>query len=276
MSMSNPDIQTFAPYSINFSPDFDSTGTTSHCQIGLHRLRVLLVLVLLLAVSVVSGADATTPSTASARERAEQLFLENRPQEAIPEFQAALRDEPDRVQLYLQLAVVYDQLERPVQATAILEQGLARNPEQAHVFFHNLAVQRIRQSDFDEAERLLLSAVDHDPDFALPWRNLGNISVETGEYPEAIERYEQYLDKAPNSPAREPVVQMIGYLNDLLLTEQRRIEAEQQARAEAERRRAELQEAVRRSLEESRRDAERFGGGDEGFESVEDDFDIFD
>lgn len=236
----------------------------------------MLVLVLLLAVSVVSGADATTPSTASARERAEQLFLENRPQEAIPEFQAALRDEPDRVQLYLQLAVVYDQLERPVQATAILEQGLARNPEQAHVFFHNLAVQRIRQSDFDEAERLLLSAVDHDPDFALPWRNLGNISVETGEYPEAIERYEQYLDKAPNSPAREPVVQMIGYLNDLLLTEQRRIEAEQQARAEAERRRAELQEAVRRSLEESRRDAERFGGGDEGFESVEDDFDIFD
>lgn len=236
----------------------------------------MLVFVLFLTVTVVSGADSTPPSTSSARERAEQLFLENRPEDALPEFQSALRDEPDSVQLYLQLAVVYDQLDRPTQATAILEQGLARNPEQSHVFFHNMAVQRIRQSDFNEAERLLLSAVEHDPDFALPWRNLGNISVETGEYPEAIERYEQYLEKAPDSSARDSVLQMIGYLNDLLLAEEQRIEAEQQARAEAERRRAELQEAVRRSLEESRRDAERFGGGDEGFESVEDDFDIFD
>jgi tetratricopeptide (TPR) repeat protein len=274
--MSNPDIQTFAPCSNNFSPDSDSTGTASRCQIGLNRPRLLLAFVLLFAVSVVSGADATTPSSLTARERAEQLFLENRPEEALPEFQAALREEPERVQLYLQLAVVYEQLDRSAQATAILEQGLARNPEQAHVFYHNLAVQRIRESDLDEAESLLLSAVEQDPDFALPWRNLGNISVETGEYTEAIERYEQYFTRAPASPAREPVTEMIGYLNDLLLAEERRIEAERQARAEAERRRAELQEAVRRSLEESRREAERFGGGDEGFESVEEDFDIFD
>ncbi len=261
---------------INFLTRPDSTGTQSHCQIGLHQLRALLVVVLLLAGTVVSGADATADSTDSARARAEQLFLENRPEEAIPEFQTALREEPERVQLYLQLAVAYEQTNRPDQATAILEQGLERNPGQAHMFFHNLAVQRIRRSDFEEAERLLLSAIDHDPDFALPWRNLGNISVETGEYSEAIERYEQYLDRAPDSAARDSVVQMIGYLNDLLLAEERRIEAEEQARAEAERRRAEIQEAVRRSLEESRRGAERFGGGEEGFESVEDDLDIFD
>lgn len=219
--------------------------------------------------------DAVT-SLATARERAEQLFLQNQPAEALPEFQEAIRNDPQRPQLYVQLAVVYEQLGQPEQAEAILRQGLDRNPGQGHIFYHNMAVQRIRSGDLPGAERLFLRSTEHDASFGPPWRNLGNIAVESGAYTDAIERYERYLALSPQSSARDSVERMIARLNALLQAEEQRIEAEERERAEIERRRRELQDAVRRSLEESRREAERSGGGEEGFESIDDDFDIFD
>ena len=247
----------------------------------------ILILVLAMLFPVPAMADEELAALPSARHRAEQLFLQDRPSDAVPEFQQAIREEPNRVNLYFQLAVVYEQLDRSSDAESVLRQGLDRNPEHAHVFLHNMAIQRIRRGDRPGAEELLLNSVERNPDFASPWRNLGNLSVEAGDFVLAVERYERYLETAPNSPARPSVEQMISHLNALIVAEQERIEAEERARAEEERRRRELeeaaarrrqelQEAVRRSLEESRREAERFGGGEEDFETVEDDFDIFD
>jgi len=217
---------------------------------------------------------ATPPVSASSRSDAEELFLENRPEEAIELFEQALAEEPDDPVLYRQLAATYEQVGRYDDAKRTLREGMAQTDEQAQ-FLLNLGNIAYRRENVDEAFSLYTQSIVSDPEFALPYRNRANILVARGEYQDAVNDYEQYLSLRSDSPNREDVEAMIAELNNRLEEERRRIEEAERREREARELREALRQSVRERLEENRGETERSGGGDEDFESVEDDLDIF-
>lgn len=220
------------------------------------------------------------------RSEAEQLFLQNRPEEAAPRFERAIEENPEDTRLYHQLAAVYVQLDRIDDAEEILRRGLERGGDE-HEFLFNLGTVAQRRGDSERALVRFTESIESHGEFAHPYRNRANLYVERGDYEDAIHDYETYLSLRSDSPNREDVERMIAALRSRIeeieaerqrqLEEERRLQAERERREQEERERREaLRESVLRRLEESRQETDRSGGGEEDFESPEDDFDIFD
>lgn len=225
-------------------------------------------------------------AAAENRSEAEELFLQNRPEEAAPRFEQAIAEYPGDTRLYHQLAAVYVQLDRFDDAEDVLRSGLERG-EDEHEFLFNLGTIARRKGDNERALARFTESIESHSEFPHAYRNRANLYVERGDYEDAIEDYETYLSLRSDSPNRTDVERMIAALKNRIeeieterqreLEEERRRQEEQERREQEERERREaLRQSVLRRLEESRQETDRSGGGEEDFESIEDDFDIFD
>jgi len=175
--------------------------------------------------------------------RGEELFMQNRPQEALRYLQVAVSEDPAHVQAFLYLGIVYLQLNRVDDAIAAYTQILPRGGlETARIAF-NLGNAYFIRGDTILARQYFTRAIEANPAFASAYLNRANTLIRTGDLQEAIRDYETYLSLVPASPQREQVTRLITFIREeAVAEEQRRFMAEEAARAEAERRRLLLQE----------------------------------
>jgi len=175
--------------------------------------------------------------------RGEELFMQNRPQEALSYLQAAVSEDPAHIQAFLYLGIVHLQLNRIDDAIAVYTQILPRGGlETARIAF-NLGNAYFLRGDTILARRYFTRAIEVNPAFAPAYLNRANTLIRTGDLQEAIRDYETYLSLMPASPQREQVTRLITFIREeAAAEEQRRFMAEEAARAEAERRRLLLQE----------------------------------
>lgn len=246
-----------------------------HVTISMKRMA--LVAVIAIALFPIHAA------TAGTRSRAEKHFLNNEPEEAVMLYEELLSEEPGDPVVYKQLSAVYEQLEEYEKAHRVLDRGIEETEGFRHEFLYNKGNLAARQGDWDQAISYFTEASDSDSQFAQPHRNRANIHVQSGNYEEAIADYEQYLSLREDSPQRASVEDMIAVLSNRIAEEQRRIEeeerrAEERARreAEAQARREALRDSVRERLEDQRSRTDRSTGGEEDFETIEDDLDVLD
>jgi len=186
--------------------------------------------------------------------RGEELFMQNRPEEAVRYLEAAVAEDPLHVQAFLYLGIVYLQMDRIDDAIAVYTRILPRGGAETAQIAFNLGNAHFARGDAETARQYFSRAIEANPSFASAYLNRANMQIRTGDLAAAVMDYQSYLSLAPASPQREQVQRLITFIQEeFVAEEQRRIIAEEAARAEAERQAA----AAIAAEEAAREEAER-------------------
>ncbi len=190
-------------------------------------------------------------------------YREGRNEQALVNLKKALESDPANDGACLYLAVIYQKMGNVNQAEAYYIQGRGLSGLYYMDMTFNLANLYFNQKRYDEAaelyERLLLSPGAHRTASLL---NLANLSVQSGDLQSAVDLYIDYLTEDPDTPQRPEIEQMISLLTrgveraeqQRLAEEERRQQAEEEARLAEEAEKERLAEQQRqRELEEQQR-----------------------
>ena len=200
--------------------------------------------------------------------RGEELFLQNKPQEALLMLETAAADDPAHVQAFIYLGIVYQQLNRLDNAIDAYSKILPRGGNETARIAFNLGNVYFAKGETTMARNFYTQAIEADPSFASAYLNRANSLVKSGELADALVDYGEYLSLEPGSSKREQIVKLMAFIREEFSAAERRrvmaeeavraaelarIRAEETARAEAERRRIEAEEAARIEAERRRR-----------------------
>jgi tetratricopeptide (TPR) repeat protein len=205
----------------------------------------------------------------TALQQGEKLFLENKPQAALPLLEQALYEDPGNERLYLYLGVVYEQLNNPDKSIQVLRRGLNVASGLKDMLYFNLGNNLFRQKEYTVAEQMYSNALEANRTFEDAYLNRANARLQLGSYSAAREDYIEYLRLAPNNPQREPIERLIALLAGLL-DEQERLKQEELAKQKA------LLNEVLNSLKNASEDTRNLSAGSENIQEQYDEVDIQD
>lgn len=112
---------------------------------------------------------------------------------AYSHYSEAIKRFPGSPRPLLKMGNYYDSLERPDLAKDYYSQALFLDPEYAEAL-NNLAALEIRGENYGEAVALLEMAVRAQPDYALPYLNLGIARENSGQRDAALASYQKYVE----------------------------------------------------------------------------------
>ena len=122
----------------------------------------------------------------------------DKPQEAIAAYKKAIVLDPKKLKSYSNLAALYATLNRTDEAVDILNKALKIKPDNAEMWV-NLGVIDSQLGKNQEALRLIKKAIELDPHYLVAYLNLGAIYADASEKFPAIAAYEQAIRINPNS-----------------------------------------------------------------------------
>ena len=222
------------------------------------RVKTGILLILSFLISISLGAQTSF-------ERGEELFLQNRPQEALHFLENAIAEDSVHVQAFLYLGITYLQLNRVDDAISTYMQIFPRSGFEAPRVAYNLGNAYFTKGEHEAARQFYTQAIELDPRFSSAYLNRANANVRTGDLDDAIMDYEEYLRLDPGSSQREPILRLIAFIREervaaerlRVMQEEAARAAEAAARAAEERERLAREAAARAAEEEARIAAER-------------------
>jgi tetratricopeptide (TPR) repeat protein len=204
----------------------------------------------------------------------EELFLRNKPQEALVYLESAVAENPEQVRAYLYLGVAYQQLNRLDEAVVIYRRALPIAGADTALIAFNLGNVYYARGNLTQAEDLYTQALEANPGYAAAYLNRGNARLTRQALQDAVYDYEAYLNLEPGSAKRGRIEQLISAIrSDFAAAERERIQAEAQASAEADRKRRILEEAAA-SLQSAAEDTKGLSSGSEGALGYEGEFEL--
>jgi tetratricopeptide (TPR) repeat protein len=206
--------------------------------------------------------------------RGEELFLQNKPQEALVFLEAAAAEEPGNSQAALYLGIAYEQLNRPDEALAVYLHYLSLGTADTARVSFNAGNLYYAQGDDEAAERYYTQAISAAPGLGPAYLNRANTRIRRGKPNEALPDYEQFLRLVPDSPKRSQIEQLTAFIRaEFAAAERRRLLEEARAAEEAERRR-QLLEEVSASLQAASEDTQGLSAGTEEMLDYEGEFEL--
>jgi tetratricopeptide (TPR) repeat protein len=188
--------------------------------------------------------------------RGEALFVQNKPQEALVFLEAAVNEDPAHVRAFIYLGIAYEQLDRVDEAIATYRKILPRGGSETARIAFNLGNAYLSQGNHLLAVQSYTQALVADPTYSAALLNRANTQIRLRAFEEAIADYQDYISLEPRSAQRSRIEQLIMFIREEQVVEERRIREEQAAeeRRIVEERAAEEQ---RRIAEEIRIQEER-------------------
>jgi tetratricopeptide (TPR) repeat protein len=206
--------------------------------------------------------------------RGEELFMQNRPGEALEFLETAAAEDPAHVQVFLYLGIAYQQVNRIDDAIAAYRKILPRAGAETARVAYNLGNAYFAKGSASFARQYYSQAIDVDSAYAPAYLNRANTLIKTGDLKEAITDYESYLALEPRSAKRPQIEKLIAFIRDEFAAEERRrILAEEAARQEAERKQRLLDE-VSASLQAAVEESEGLSAGMEDVQGYEGEFEL--
>ena len=251
---------------------------------------------LLVSIVPLSGAQ-------SSFSQGEELFMQNKPQEALKFLETAVSEDPAHVQAALYLGIAYLQLKRVDDAISAYKKILPKGGTETARIAFNLGNAYFTKGDFTLARQYYTQAITEDSSYASAYLNRANSLVKSGELNDALSDYEEYLSLEPGSAKREQVVKIMAFIREEFAAAERRrimaeeaakaaelarlraeeaakaeaelarIRAEEAARAEADRRKRLLQE-VTESLQAAAEDSKGLSAGTEDVQDYDGEFEL--
>jgi tetratricopeptide (TPR) repeat protein len=206
--------------------------------------------------------------------RGEELFLRNKPQEALVFLEASLGEDPSNIKTFLYLGVAYQQLGRLDEAVAVYRKALPKAGDETARVAYNLGNVYTMKGNSALAEQYYTQAIEADSAYASAYLNRANTKVNAGALKEAVADYEQYLTLEPRSSKRPQVEKLIAFiLEEFAAGERQKLLAEAEAQEAAERRQRLLDE-VSASLQANPDDAQGVSAGSEDVLEYDGEFEL--
>ena len=203
----------------------------------------------------------------SSLQQGEQLFLENRPREALPHLEKALYENPQEEKIYLYLGIVYEQIGDTEKSIQILKRGLNVSQAYKDLFYYNLGNNHFRRQEFTVAEQMYSNALQINGALEVAYLNRANSRLELEEFPDARRDYIDYLRLDPDTPQRENIEKIIALLGQAIE------DAERERLAELERQKALLSEVLD-TLKNASEDTRNLSAGSEEIQEEYEEIDI--
>jgi tetratricopeptide (TPR) repeat protein len=204
----------------------------------------------------------------------EELFMRNKPQEALVYLESAIAENPEQIRAYLYLGLAYQQLDRSEEAIVIFRRALPIAGADTALIAFNLGNVYYARGNLSQAEDFYTQALEANPGYAAAYLNRGNARLTRQALQDAVYDYEAYLNLEPGSAKRGRIEQLISAIrSDFAAAERERIQAEAQASAEADRKRRILEEAAA-SLQSAAEDTKGLSSGSEGALDYEGEFEL--
>jgi tetratricopeptide (TPR) repeat protein len=205
--------------------------------------------------------------TLTSLQQGEQLFLENKPKEALPYLEKALYENPQEEKIYLYLGVVYEQIGDTEKSIQTLKRGLNVSQEYKDLIYYNLGNNYFRRQEFTVAEQMYSNALQVNGSLEVAYLNRANSRLELEEYPEARQDYIDYLRLDPDTSQRGNIEKIIALLGQAIE------EAEHERLAELERQKALLDEVLD-TLKNASEDTRNLSAGSEEIQEEYEEIDI--
>ena len=177
--------------------------------------------------------------------RGEELFLQNKPSEALRYLETAISEDPAHVQAFIYLGIAYIQTEKIDEAISIYSRIMPRAGSDTAKVAFNLGNAYFMKGNNALALQSYNQAIAANSSYSAAYLNRANTRVKNDDLSGSLEDYEKYLSLEPGSPQREQILRLMAFIREeFAAVERRRLLAEEAARAEAERRRRLLQEVT--------------------------------
>ena len=136
-------------------------------------------------------------SAQSAFQRGEELFMQNRPMEAVVLLENALTQEPRNERIYLYLGISYEQIGSYDKAIAILQKGLEVAVLNKDQLYFNMGNNYAAKGDNNKAREMYSKALEVKNTFSDAYLNRANVAVKLDSLDEAVRDYRLYLAMEP-------------------------------------------------------------------------------
>ncbi|MDR2095695.1 MAG: tetratricopeptide repeat protein [Treponema sp.] len=204
----------------------------------------------------------------------EELFMNNKPDEALKYLEAAVVEDPAFVKAHLYLGIVYIQLRRLDDAITIYKRILPRAGNDTALIAYNLGNAYFIKGQPAFAQQFYSQAIDMDGTFASAYLNRANSLIRSGAVGEAVPDYQQFLMLEPQSPKKPQIERLITFIRDEIAAEEQRKQlAEELARQEEERRR-QLLDDITASLQAASTESQGVSAGSEDVLGYEGEFEL--
>jgi len=203
-----------------------------------------------------------------------ELFMQNKPSEAAVYLENSIVEEPARVEAFMYLGIVYEQMGRADEAVVVYRQIMGRAGNLTANVTTNLGNVYFKKGSVAEAEMLYTQALKADMAYAPAYLGRANARMKKNALTEAVSDYEQYLMLEPRAPQRRSIEQLIFIIkSEQAEAERKRLVAEEVARLEAERKQRLLDE-VSASLQGAAGASKGLSTGAEDIEGYEGEFEL--
>jgi tetratricopeptide (TPR) repeat protein len=206
--------------------------------------------------------------------KAEDLFLRNKPQDALAYLEKAVAEDPANIKAALYLGITYQQLGRADDAIAALRKLLPRSGDQTALVAFNLGNVYFSKGAATFAEQYYTQAIQADGNFSSAFLNRANSRIKTGALKDAVSDYQTYLTLEPSSPKRPQIEKLLALIQDQFAAEEHQ-KAVQEATAKAEEeRRKKLLEEVSSSLQGAADETKGLQAGSEDVKTYDGQFEL--
>jgi tetratricopeptide (TPR) repeat protein len=231
------------------------------------RKKAFLVLVFLyVSFGAVYGQSSFT--------QGEELFLRNKPQDALVFLESAVAENPENTRAFLYLGLTYQQLNRLDEAIVLFRRVLPQADADTALIAYNLGNVCYAKGNISMAEDFYTQALEANPGYASAYLNRANAKLTRQALQDAIYDYEAYLNFEPGSAQRSRIEQVISAIrSDFAAAERQRIIEEAKAAAEAERKKRILDE-VTASLQSAAEDTKGLSSGSEDVLGYDGEFEL--
>jgi tetratricopeptide (TPR) repeat protein len=208
--------------------------------------------------------------TATNLVRGERAYMQNKLNEAIPAFEAALADDPKNEMIYLYLGISYMQTGKVDSAVAIFRKGQGLSTLKGYLFSAYLGdcYSRLKKSNF--ADEMYSQALEQKPDYAPAVLSRANVRLSQKRDEEALSDYQHYLNLSPDSPQRPSIEKVIALLKGHKEDAERRAAAAAAEKAAEEERQKKLLDDVNQSLKQAAAETQGSSAGAEGAQGYDD------
>lgn len=212
------------------------------------------------AIAQVSS-PTTGASASPALAEAERLFRANRPADAAPKLEQAIREPGTDEIAWIWLAICYQQLNRPDDALATLRKGLARSSAHKDLFLFDLGNLYLSQGKASFAKDMYDQAVAANPAMSGAFLNRANADILLADYSSAKDDYTKYLGLEPSSPQKDSIRALLALLSKTVAEAEQKKAQEEAARLAADQARKALLDEVSASLKAAAEETTNLAAG---------------
>ena len=189
----------------------------------------------------------------SAFKQGEELFLRNRPREAVTLLETALTQEPRNEKIYLYLGIAYEQLKNHERAIAVMRRGLDFAIQHKDLLYFNLGNNYYVMGEGAKAAEMYTRAIETNGALSDAYLNRANSNVKLDKLGEAAADYRLFLVMEPDTRQRPEIERMIRLIEGVAAEREAKREEEELRRKEEEERRRIAEEQSRLDAEERQR-----------------------